>query len=62
MTNINRQALPFNTTQLGQAARASELREPMDRAAKMLVRRYGLSPSLAKVIARANGCGPWNEK
>lgn len=43
---------------LFQAARARELQLRPSRAEKAIAKRYGVSPTLARAIARANGYGP----
>ena len=50
--------LPYNTLPLFAAARTAELRRPVNRAAKHLACRCGVSMSAANAIARANGYGP----
>jgi len=55
---IRPKQLPYNTLPLFAFVRDSELRHPPSTAAKKLARQYGLSPSLAEAIVRANGFGP----
>lgn len=53
---------PCNTMPLISAAHDSEVRYPATRAARQLARRWGLSPSVANAIVRANGFGPSEEQ
>jgi hypothetical protein len=54
--------LPYNTLPLFAFVRASELRHPPSRAARTLSHRWGLSPSVSEIYARANGLGPREDR
>jgi hypothetical protein len=52
----------YNSLPLFAAVRTAEMRNPPSRAARTLSRRWGLSPSVSEIYARANGLGPREER